>query len=240
MPLKRSCLSCTTKGSHCFCALDRSALQRLDGLGSWMRLDAHQPLLQEGSASNHVYVICRGTIKLTTSSYDGRLLILRIVGPGDVLGLAAVLKQNPYETSAETLEPCEIKSIPRTQFLQFMEEFQGVSRNSLKAIAQEYHSTVVTARRLALSGSAAAKLASVLSDWGELILAGQHNDACAHPMNEVSFNMKLTHEELGHMAGVSRETVTRVLLAFRRDGLLRIESDRMTLPDMARLKEQAG
>ncbi|WP_446742029.1 Crp/Fnr family transcriptional regulator [Silvibacterium acidisoli] len=212
----------------------------MDSLGSWIHLQSNQPVLQEGSSPNYVYVICSGTIKLTTSSYDGRLLILRIVGPGDVLGLAAVLKQNPYETSAETLEPCVIKSIPRTQFLSFMEEFEAVSRNSLRAVANEYQSAVLTAKRLALSGSAAAKLASVLSDWGKLILAGQHNDACPHPLNEVSFHMPLTHEELGHMAGVSRETATRVLLAFRRDGLVRIESDRMVLPDLMRLREQAG
>ena len=239
MPLRRSCLSCTTKGPHCFCTLDRVALQRLDGLGSWLRLESHQQVLQEGSASNRVYVICRGTIKLTTSSSDGRLLILRIVGPGDILGLAAALKHDPYEASAETLEFCEIKSIPRIQFLLFMEEFQAVSRNSLMAVAQEYQSTVVSARRLALSGSAAAKMAGVLSEWGALILAGQHDEACPQPPNEVGFHMPLTHEELGHMAGISRETVTRVLLAFRREGLIRIESDRMILPDLARLKEQA-
>ena len=74
--------------------------------------------------------MCRGTIKLTTSSSDGRLLILRIAGPGDVLGLAAALKNSRYEATAETLEDCHVKAIPRTQFLLFMEEFQAVSRNS--------------------------------------------------------------------------------------------------------------
>ena len=238
MPLRRSCTQCDTKGPHCFCTLDRVALQRLDGLGSWLRLAPRERVLREGCPPDHVYVLCHGTIKLTTSSSDGRLLILRIVGPGDVLGLAAALKGSRYEVTAETLETCQVKAIPRTHFLLFMEEFQAVSRNSVLAVAQEYQSAVVSARRLALSNSAACKLAGVLVEWGGLVLAGQHEDG---PLpNTVRFHMPLTHEELGHMAGISRETATRVLTAFCRDRLVRIEADQMILPDLLRLKEQAA
>ena len=41
------------------------------------------------------------------------------------------------------------------------------------------------------------------------------------------------------MAGISRETVTRVLTTFRRDDLVRMEGDGMTLPDLRRLQQQA-
>lgn len=239
MPLRRNCTQCEHKGPHCFCSLDRVALQRLDGLGTWLRFAARERVLMEGSSPDKVYVLCRGTLKLTTSSTDGRLLILRIVGPGDVLGLAAALKRSRYEATAETLEACEVKAIPRTQFLLFMEEFQAVSRNSVMAVAQEYQSAVVSARRLALSATAGAKLAGVLAEWGGLVLAGEHCDEHP-PVNHVRFRMPLTQEELGHMAGISRETVTRLLSAFRRDGLLRIEDDCMVLPDIRRLQEQAA
>ncbi len=235
MPLRRSCLSCDTKGPHCFCSLDRVALQRLDGIGAWLRLERGERLLREGHSPDHVYVICRGTIKLTTSSRDGRLLILRIVGPGDVLGLAAALKRSPDEATAETLESCEVKSIPRTHFLLFMEEFQAVGRNSAMAVARDYEAAVVSARRLALSSNAAAKLASVLVDWGRLVLAGEHVDQGARHSTSVCFHMPLTHEELGHMAGISRETVTRVLAVLRKEGLVRLDEDLLVLPDLLRL-----
>jgi CRP/FNR family transcriptional regulator len=41
--------------------------------------------------------------------------------------------------------------------------------------------------------------------------------------------MRLTHEELGSMAGLSRETVSRLLTRFRREGQLNQTLDRMTL-----------
>ncbi|MGI4758336.1 MAG: Crp/Fnr family transcriptional regulator [Janthinobacterium lividum] len=205
-----------------------------------MRLGPREHVLSEGFAPDHVYVVCHGTIKLSTSSSDGRLLILRIAGPGDVLGLAAALKRSRYEATAVTLETCQLKAIPRTHFLLFMEEFQAVGRNSAMAMAREYQSAVLSARRLALSGSAAAKLAGVLAEWGELIVAGEHESEPEGNCGEVRFAMPLTHEELGHMAGISRETVTRVLSAFRREGLLYMESGSMVLTDLRRMQEQAG
>ncbi len=241
MPFRRNCLDCETKGPHCFCAIDRTALQRLDGLGSWVRLPARERVLREGYLPDHVYIVCRGTLKLTTSSRDGRLLLLRIVGPGDVLGLAAALKRSRYEATAETLEECQLKAIPRTQFLLFMEEFQAVGRNSTLAVAREYESAVVRARQLALSNSARAKLAAVLVEWGGLALAGDHeHDTTPNMPNAVRFRMPLTHEELGHMAGISRETVTRVLTALRHEGLLTIEGEWMALPNLQQLSQEAG
>jgi CRP/FNR family cyclic AMP-dependent transcriptional regulator len=240
MPLRRSCVNCETKGPHCFCSLDRVALQRLDGLGAWVRLNPREHVLREGLAPDHVYVICHGTIKLTTSSSDGRLLLLRIAGPGDVLGLAAALKRSRYEATAVALETCQVKAIPRSQFMLFMEEFQAVGRNSSMALAREYESAVLSARRLALSGNATAKLASVLAEWGGLILAGEHDEDVPRTGAGVSFRMPLTHEELGHMAGISRETVTRVLSIFRRDDLVRVDGEFMTLPDLSLMEDRAG
>ncbi len=237
MPFRRSCVSCETKGPHCFCSVDRSALARLNELGSWVKLPPRSVVLREGYLPDHVYVVCSGTLKLVTSSSDGRLLLLRIVGPGDVLGLAAALDRTRYEASAETLDACQLKAIPRSQFLLFIQEFQAVTHNSMMAVAREYQSAVLSARRLALSSSARARLATVLHEWGSLVLAGdhEHEHIAAKPPDSITFCMPLTHEELGHMAGISRETVTRVLSSMRRESLVSIDDDQMTLHSLSRL-----
>ncbi len=224
MSLGSSCLTCSVRGPHCFCALSREALHRLDTLGRLFHLKTGKHLLDEGYAPNHVYVICGGTIKLTTSSRSGRLLLLRIAGPGDVMGLAAALRDAAYEGTAETLEPCDIKAIPRPQFLRFMAEFADVGRSSAEALARDYDATLLSARRLALSTSAAGKLASVLVQWGEMT------------GDNVGFRMPLTHEELGHMAGISRETTTRVLSRFREGKLLEQRGEWMYLGDRTALR----
>ena len=143
MGLPRSCVECTVRGPHCFCDLN------VDG-------DAG-PVSRAGAGTGGGFTrgagLCglQGALKLTTSSRDGRLLLLRIAGPGDVLGLASVLKATNHEVTAEALEECEVRVIAREDFIEFMNEFREVGWNSAEAVAREYGSAVLSARRLALS-----------------------------------------------------------------------------------------
>lgn len=216
--LRRNCLTCEVKGPECFCHLPTDALTDLQHIGRPMRLERGERILYEDSPADHVYLVCAGQLKITASSADGKLLILRLARPGDVLGLAAALHGSRHKVAAEALEPCEVKSVPREEFLRLASRFQSVSRNTSLAATADYESAVLSARRLSLSSSAPAKLASLLLDFGH-----------ANAGNE--FSMPLTHEELGSMAGLSRETVTRLLTRFRRDGLIAYERGRIALTD---------
>ncbi len=217
------CLTCVVRGNNCFCHLSPTALECLQSLGRPIRLLRGDRLMDEGDASDQVYLVCAGQLKLMTSSSDGRLLILRIAHPGDVLGLAAALRSTSQSLSVEALETCEVKAIPREAFLEFADRFGDVARNTAIAAASDSDHALLSARRLALSGSAAGKLAAVL-----LELAPENPTAV--------FSLLLTHEEIGSMAGLSRETVTRLLIRFRRDGLVTSARGRMTLQQPARLQ----
>jgi CRP/FNR family transcriptional regulator len=248
MILRRSCEECTVTGAHCFCSLNRDALGHLDQMGTEVRYTAGERVVEEGAAAERICIVCHGTLKLTTSSRAGRLLLLRILGPGDVLGLASALKGTPYEATAEALETCDVRIIARTDFLHFVENFKGVGLSTAEAVAREYGSAVLSARRLALSGSAAGKLASVLLDWGRMSRgpvsnhAGEAGAAARAPGKKalveaaLRFRMPLTHEELGHMAGISRETATRVLTKLKGEGLVEMEGERMVLQAPERLE----
>lgn len=217
---RRDCQTCAVRQTDCFCSLTPESLADLQTIGVPMHVEAGEHVLHEGYAGDKVYVMCHGRIKLTASSSEGKLLIVRIAGPGDVLGLAAVLKGSAHKVTAEALEPSEVKAIPRAEFLAFMDRYRDVSRNTAVTMALEYEGAMMSARRLALSGSASSKLASVLLEWGRM---------GAGP-GALEFRMPLTHEELGNMAGLSRETVTRLLAKFRRDGMVKRAGETMVLP----------
>jgi CRP/FNR family transcriptional regulator len=214
------------------------ALRQLDRMGTQVMFGEGERVVEEGDDPEQVCVVCKGVLKLTTSSAEGRILLLRLVGPGDVLGLAAALKGTKYEATAEALEECEVRVIGRGDFLDFMAKFQGVGTNSAETIAREYETAVLSARRLALSASAAGRLAGVLLDWGRMSLRKSAVVDEPQPKGDTAlrFRMPLTHEELGNMAGISRETTTRVLTKLRREGLLELDGERMVLPVPSRLE----
>jgi len=149
-------------------------------------------------------------------------MILPIAGPGEVLGLSATLSDIPYEVTAETLEPTQLKHVHRLEFVEFLGAHAAVGRKAAKTIAKEYHSVFLDARRLALSGSAAGKLVQLLLEWA-------NTSACGKP--EFRFTMALTQEELANMAGTSRETVTRLLNQFERDHLITRRGASLTIVD---------
>jgi CRP/FNR family cyclic AMP-dependent transcriptional regulator len=205
----RDCANCELRSLRMFCNLNDEALAEFESIGMQATLPKGTKLFQEGGGSRGVFLICTGQVKLSCTSKEGRTLILKIAMPGDVLGLGAVISGSTYEVTAETVEPTQIKSIRREDFLNFLQNHGEASLHAAKALSEEYKAAFFDARRLALSGSAAGRLASVLLDWGRA-------SACGKP--EMRFTMALTHEDLANLVGSSRETVTRMLGRFKRRG----------------------
>jgi CRP/FNR family cyclic AMP-dependent transcriptional regulator len=185
-------------------------------------------LFREHDAGDSVLVLCSGQAKLSCTSRDGKVLILKIAVPGDVLGLGAVISGSRFEVTAETLEPVQAKTIPRDDVLAYFERHGEASMHAAKALSAEYKSAFIDARRLALSGSAAGRLAGVLLDWGRAA-------SCGKP--EMRFTMALTHEDLASLAGTSRETVTRTLGQFKKQKLIEIHGSSLHILSPDRLAE---
>jgi CRP/FNR family cyclic AMP-dependent transcriptional regulator len=224
------CSECDYRELRLFCNLKDSALQRFDEIGIKISYPGRVKIFGEGERSDGVFVMCTGQAKLSATSKDGRTMILKISGPGDVLGLGAMMNNLPYEVTAETLEPCKVKAVKRAEFESFMSTYGEVSHHAAQSLAREYNDAFLDARRLGLSGSAAGKLAQLLLQWGR-------TTKCGRP--ELRFTMALTHEELANMAGVSRETVTRLLNQFERDKLIRRTGASIVILDASRLEAES-
>ena len=220
------CLSCEYRSLRMFCNLSTEQLEDLDSIGVQWSLPKGAVLFQEDDPSNNVAVICDGQVKLSCTSPEGKTLIVKIACAGDVLGLGAAISGSPYEVTAEAIEPTLVKNIRRDDFIAFLERHGQASMHAAQSLSNEYRAAFFDAKRLALSPSAAGRLASVLLDWGR-------SAACGKP--QMQFTMALTHEELANFAGTSRETVTRVLGQLRKQKLIRIQGTSLTILDPEKL-----
>ena len=161
------------------------------------------------------------SLRMFCNSREGKTLILKIAMPGDVLGLGAVISGATYEVTAETIEPAQIKNIQRDEFLQFLHKHGEGSLHAAKALSEDYKAAFFDARRLALSGSVAGRLAGVLLDWGKT--------AASCGKFEMRFTMALTHEELANLVGTSRETITRMLSRFKKENLIQMRGSSIVI-----------
>jgi CRP/FNR family transcriptional regulator len=211
-----------------FCNFSPDALVRFDGLGTHIPFPERFVIFHEGQDTKGVFLLCKGRVKLTSSSLEGRAMILKIAGPGDVLGLAAVLGSHPYEVTAETLEPCTFKFISREEFMRFIESFGEASWHATQMLEKEYQAALLSARRLALSGSARGRLAQLLLDWAI---------ASSDDKRKLRLLMTLRHDELANIVGTTRETVSRLLNQLEQGGFIRRKGAYVTLLKPDKLKE---
>jgi CRP/FNR family cyclic AMP-dependent transcriptional regulator len=179
-------------------------------------------LFVEGQAPRGVYVICGGRVKLSTTSRDGKTLILRIAQAGDVLGLHATVSGKPYELTAEALQPCQLDFIRRDDFLRFLQNHADACLNAAQHLSKNCQSAYEMVRSLGLSHSVAEKLARLLLEWST------DGDASKEG---IRIKVSLTHEEIAQLIGTSRETVTRVLGEFRQKKLAQLRGSTLVILD---------
>lgn len=213
-----NCLKCQYRENRMFCHLPNEVLSALQKVKATAVYPKGALLCIEGQAPRGVFILCTGRAKLSTTSADGKTIILRIAEPGELLGLTAVVSDSPYEASVETLEPTQANFISRTDFLNFLEEHSDVGMKVAQQLTHNCKCAYDEIRSLGLSNSVPEKIAKLLLHWSE------------HPLNvpkkkpdEVAMRVTLTQEEIAQFAGTSRETVSRVLGDFKRKGWLRIK-----------------
>src|SRR6201987_4217406 len=115
-----NCVTCPHREDRLFCNLPPAAVQRLSEITSASSYPKGATLFVEGQAARGVFILCAGRVKLSTSSADGKSLIVRIAEPGEVLGLPATVTGKLYELTADVLEPTQANFIARTDFLNFL------------------------------------------------------------------------------------------------------------------------
>jgi CRP/FNR family cyclic AMP-dependent transcriptional regulator len=209
-----NCLNCLHREERLFCDLPAAALQRLSAITTASSYPKGATLFVEGQPPRGVFILCNGKVKLSTSSADGKTLILRIADVGEVLGLAAVVSGKEYQAAADVLEPTQAKFIARNDFLAFLRDHGEASLRVAQQLAENYHHSLTEMRTIALSHSAGEKLARFLLDW-----TAEHREG----NGEIRVTLTLTHDEIAQMIGASRETVTRLFTDFKKKQLLEVK-----------------
>ena len=117
-----NCLACPHREERLFCNLPEASVKALSTITSSASYPKGATLFVEGQPARGVFILCSGRVKLSTSSADGKTLILRISEPGEVLGLPATVTGTCYELTGDVIEPAQANFISRNEFLNFLKE----------------------------------------------------------------------------------------------------------------------
>ena len=153
LQMVENCGTCKLRKQGWYCALSPDLLKSFMAFSHLTTYPGGAVLFVEGQAPRGGFVLCSGKVKLSTTSREGKVLILKIVQPGEIMGLSAAISGEPYEITAETVGPCLVNFIERDGLLRLMERNGELGLRSALAVSREFQSAYRDIHELVLAKS---------------------------------------------------------------------------------------
>lgn len=221
---RAQCAVCDVRGFVLFSSLGAHELDRILQPIDNLHVPQQATLYEQGVAAPCVFTVRSGVLKLRVDLPNGGQRIVRLLRPGDVAGLEALVGE-PYHHTAIALHDADVCRIPREVVMQLDKTQPSVHL----ALMQRWQRSIDQADHfiVALStGSAEARMARLL------LTLGCGNSQADTPMP--------SREDMGALLGITTETASRIIADFRRRGLIHVEKGECIAYDhaaMARLAE---
>jgi CRP/FNR family transcriptional regulator len=225
-----NCSECTVTTPGFFCGFSPATLQSLSEVSHKSILPAGAILFVEGQAPRGMFILCSGKVNLSTTSREGKILILKTAEAGEALGLSAAISGTGYESTAETDTPCQLDFVDRKHFLELMESHSEVGMHTAQCLSHDFQSAYRDIHDLVLTRSSAGKLARLLLS---------HSPTLGVEAAETRIHSAMTHEEMAQRIGASRETVTRLLGSLKKKQLIRLDGPTLVIRDRSALEALA-
>ncbi len=204
--------------------------QRVAAVSSVRAFEKGDVLFSEGDASDLMFTVVTGRVKVFKTTARGTDVILELFGPGDPVGAVAVYESRPYPASGVALDPTTCLVIPRQAFFALLESYPTLVRGLLVGLTHRL--VELTNRVTELSGG---RIEGRLARFF-LKLA---NDVGHRREDGLFIPLVLSRQELADMTGTTIETSIRIMSRWSKDDVVRTEKDGFVLANRSALEAAA-
>jgi CRP/FNR family transcriptional regulator len=205
------------------------------GSPDMLAYDKGRILFIEGDRPRGVYILKEGRVKLTTSTPDGRVLILSVAVPGDTLGLSAVLTRNEFEATAEAIDQVVVQFIPKDAYLAKLKRDPSLALKAAAELGRRYRESHAMMRSLSSNDPVLSRLARLFLRWASEGMDTIADTPSGNGKGPLQLHNTFTHQQIAEMIGSSRETVTRVLREMRERHLVTLKGADLCIHSPAKL-----
>ena len=170
-----------------------------------------------GDPADALYIVISGRLKVLMSDKEGKEVILAILNQGDFFGEMGLIDQAPRSATVVTLEPCELLTITRTDFMKCLQKNFSLAMNVIRGLAGRLREADRKIGSLALM-DVCGRVARLLMEMAETV-DGQ------------KVVTKLPKQQIAKMIGATREMVTRVMKELETSGHIEVRAHQILLRD---------
>lgn len=213
-----------------FADLSASEVEAIAGHAPMQEFAPGELLFSPPQPMEKLFILKGGRVRIFRLSRDGRALTTAIVNPGTVFGEMLLLGQQMHDNFAEALDKVVVCVMSRSDVLRFLLSDARIAARISATLGERVSALE---RRLSdtVFKSAPQRVATTLC-----LLADQESKGRTGRGTQI----RLTHEQVAGLTGISRETATKILNEFAEFGLLRLGRGKILLIDMPGLSRECG
>ena len=207
MPLDESLLS----GIPPFRKLDRSKIREILDQASVARYDVGSTIFEEGQTAERFYLLLDGYIRVVRTNPEGEQVIALHIVAGQLFGIAPALGRRDYPASAIAADECLALSWPVSLWDAYVTRYEGFASETYKLVGvrlEEMHSRVMELATQQVEQRIANALLRLIRQTGRKIEGG------------IEIDFPITRQNLSDMTGTTLHTVSRLLSAWEKDGVV--------------------
>jgi CRP/FNR family cyclic AMP-dependent transcriptional regulator len=172
-----------------------------------------QVIFHEEDTTNYLYFIYSGKLKVIQTSVDGKERILAIHKRGDFFGEMAILDGKTAPATVVALEDCEIGFFGGSDFERYILSNKRCLKELIVMLCGRLRAAWMMLKVTSFADTEQ-RMRAVLKNIGEQFGIKDQRGTI--------INLRLTHKDIAHFASTSRETTTRLLRRFVKDGEIEI------------------
>lgn len=224
------CIACIIRPETCFNTLCKEDILLINGNKLSTLYKKGQVVFHEGRIPTGIYCLKSGKIKISKIGIDGKEQIVRIVVPGNLLGIRALVSGREYRATASTLEDSEVCFINKSTFFSIVTKYPEISQcilTNLSNLLEEAEKRMTSLAQKPVKERVAESLLVLDKIF--------KSEKCPVEKSTIS----LTREDLANIVGTATETVIRILSDFKDDELITIVGRKIILINIDGLKHIA-
>jgi len=169
-------------------------------------------VVQEGDVGDSLFIILKGSVKISSYTAEGKEVVLSLLGEGGVFGEMALLDRQPRSATVSTMEDASLAQIRRPDFERLLLEQPAISLKLLSELVSRLRRTTQVLERISTM-DVPHRLYNYILDF--CLRHGEHTSG------DGAMQVRLpTHQLIADQLSTSRETISRAISTLKKEGII--------------------
>lgn len=205
-----------------FSLLDRAQIREILDQATSRRYEEGTAIFREGHEADRFFLLLDGYLRVVRTTPGGDQIIVLHISPGQLFGIAPALQRDTYPATSIAAAESIALSWPARLWADFTASYPGFATESYKTLGQrlgQIQETLTEMATQAVEKRVAAAVLRMVNQSGRKTAAGI----------EIAF--PVTRQDISEMTGTTLHTVSRLLSAWEKEGIVASTRKHITVTD---------